>query len=389
MARKTAASKSKAKKPAKKPAKKSAQKPAKKAAKKPAAKSAKKAAPKKATAKKKPAAAKKAVKKTAKKTVKKAAKTPAKKSAPKKSAAKKPAKKAAKKSHPKKATGKATRKATVKKTTKAAAKKAPAKKGAKKAAPKKTAAKTAAKKAPAKKSATKKATAKKAPAKKAPVKKAATKKAAPKKAAPKSAAKSTSTSATTAKAPKKVTFERSATNIPNKGVLIRLKRTGKDYDHAGRQKLRTVAAVEKSSGVEPINLHHRKPTSKELETFRQLLIERRALLMGTVKDLEGHAFSEEAAQVSTNHLADSSTDQYEQEFTLSIMENETEELKEIARALEKIDGGTYGECEACGIDISIERLTAMPYTRICIHCRSKFEEEGGGEEYGVFPETRV
>jgi hypothetical protein len=31
----------------------------------------------------------------------------------------------------------------------------------------------------------------------------------------------------------------------------------------------------------------------------------------------------------------------------------------------------------------------MPYTRICIHCRNKFEEEGGGEEYGVVPERRV
>jgi DnaK suppressor protein len=122
---------------------------------------------------------------------------------------------------------------------------------------------------------------------------------------------------------------------------------------------------------------------------RELLVVRRAQLQGDVKDLEGEAFSDETQRVSTNHLADSSFEQYEQEFTLSMIENESEELREISRALDKMTHGTFGECEACGIDISIERLRAMSYTRICIHCRSKYEEEGGGEEYGVFPERRV
>jgi RNA polymerase-binding protein DksA len=323
-----------------------------KAAKKPATK---KAAPKakKAPAKKAPAK-KPAAKKAAPKAKKPAAKKAAKKPAAKKPAAKKPATKA--KTTTKKAPVKKTTKAPAKKAAKPAAKKSPAKKAApKKAAPAKTAAKATSKKAPAK-----------APAK-VVVKPAA-------------AAKSPN---------KKVSFERSATNIPNKGVLIRLKRTGKNYDSAGREKLRTVAAVEKSPGIEPINLHHRKPNAKELEKFRELLIERRSQLTGVVKDLEAQAFSEDIGHVSTNHLADSSTDQYNQDFALSMMENETEELKEIGRALEKIDIGTYGECEACGIDISLERLAAMPYTRICIHCRTKFEEEGGGEEFGVLPETRI
>lgn len=188
---------------------------------------------------------------------------------------------------------------------------------------------------------------------------------------------------------KKVTIERTATRVPNKGVLIRLKRTGPGYTSDGREILRQVNATEKSKGSNPITLHHRKPSRKEVEDLRGMLLSRRAQLMGDVKDLEAEAFSDETQHVSTNHLADSSFEQYEQEFNLSMIENETEELKEIARALEKIELGTFGECEACGIDISIERLHAMPYTRICIHCRTKYEEEGGGEEYGVFPERRV
>ncbi|MGH9214026.1 MAG: TraR/DksA family transcriptional regulator [Acidimicrobiales bacterium] len=43
------------------------------------------------------------------------------------------------------------------------------------------------------------------------------------------------------------------------------------------------------------------------------------------------------------------------------------QLKEIERALDKIDRGTYGVCEQCGEPIAEPRLEAMPTTRFCIH----------------------
>lgn len=186
-------------------------------------------------------------------------------------------------------------------------------------------------------------------------------------------------------------FARTAVKVPNRGILIRLKRTGAAPAPVAPaiEKTRDVATTERSKGSDPITLHHRKPTKPELEVLRGLLVARREQLMGDVKDLEEEAFSEETQHVSGNHLADGAFEQYEQEFNLSMIENETEELKEIARALEKLDRAEYGVCESCGIDISIERLHAMPYTRICIHCRTKYEEEGGGEQYGVLEERRV
>lgn len=342
------AKKASKKKTAKKPAKKAAKKTTKK---KPAAKK---------PAKKKPAKKASAKKKTAKKPTKKAAKKPAKK---------KPAKKksAAKKS--------ATKKSTTKK--KSAARKKPAKKATKK---------------PAKKSAKKKSAAKKSAGKKKPAAKKSTtsKKTSGKSGKKKTAAKTTRKKSTMAKkssGSKKAGVKRTAKKISNKGVLIKLKRD-KEETPEGKPR-REVKAVEKSRGENPVNLHHRKPTKKEADEFRQLLVVRRAQLQGDVTELQNEAFSDETQQVSTNHLADGAFEQYEQEFALSMIENETEELKEIARAIEKIDRGEYGVCESCGIDISIERLRVMPYTRICIHCREEFEERGGGEEYGVHPERRV
>lgn len=147
--------------------------------------------------------------------------------------------------------------------------------------------------------------------------------------------------------------------------------------------------TERSHGQTPVTLHHRKLTKAELEEFRDLLLARRRQLMGDVEEMEKEAFSDEIKTLSMNHIADSSSEQYEQDFTLQQIENESEELREINRALDKIEQGTYGVCEATGEYISVERLRAMPYTRITMAARERFEREGGGLEFGVHPEPRV
>jgi RNA polymerase-binding transcription factor DksA len=47
------------------------------------------------------------------------------------------------------------------------------------------------------------------------------------------------------------------------------------------------------------------------------------------------------------------------------------EINHIKHALERIENGTYGECEMCGGDIAPKRLEALPYTSVCIDCASR------------------
>ncbi|MEV4422254.1 TraR/DksA C4-type zinc finger protein [Patulibacter sp. NPDC049589] len=49
---------------------------------------------------------------------------------------------------------------------------------------------------------------------------------------------------------------------------------------------------------------------------------------------------------------------------------ELEEAR-VARALEKLDEGTYGVCDACGNPIAPKRLAAMPESVLCIACAAK------------------
>jgi DnaK suppressor protein len=60
-------------------------------------------------------------------------------------------------------------------------------------------------------------------------------------------------------------------------------------------------------------------------------------------------------------------------FMLRIRDREHKLIKKIKKALQRIENGTFGICESCGEEISIERLKARPVTTQCIECKTKEE----------------
>lgn len=68
------------------------------------------------------------------------------------------------------------------------------------------------------------------------------------------------------------------------------------------------------------------------------------------------------------HMAELGSDNFEQEFTLSLMENEEDTLGLIEAAFERIGDGSYGRCVQCDGSIPKARLNAIPYTPVCIRC---------------------
>lgn len=67
-----------------------------------------------------------------------------------------------------------------------------------------------------------------------------------------------------------------------------------------------------------------------------------------------------------NHMADDATDVAEQAKTLALRTHLEGMLKEVERALGRIERGTYGMCEKCGKPIGDERLQAVPWVTLCI-----------------------
>ena len=74
---------------------------------------------------------------------------------------------------------------------------------------------------------------------------------------------------------------------------------------------------------------------------------------------------------------DKSVEQFGQEVSLSLLENERLIGEMVADALRRIDAGTFGRCTNCGREIAGERLNALPYTPFCVDCARKLEAAGG------------
>jgi DnaK suppressor protein len=122
-------------------------------------------------------------------------------------------------------------------------------------------------------------------------------------------------------------------------------------------------------------------TKPELNAFRDTLLTMQARLTGDVSHLANEALrSGGSGQAGGNlsnaplHPADLGTDNFEQEFTLSLLQNQEQVLKEIAEALARIKLGTYGRCEECQAVVPKARLQAVPYTRHCVACARKLQQ---------------
>ena len=121
---------------------------------------------------------------------------------------------------------------------------------------------------------------------------------------------------------------------------------------------------------------------EELELFRQTLMNLRARLRGDLDQMTDEALRRGQPDSSGNlsnvplHMADVGTENYDQEFTLSLIENEQETLDQIQEALVRVEKGTFGTCENCGQPIAKPRLQAIPYARYCIECARERERQG-------------
>jgi DnaK suppressor protein len=72
---------------------------------------------------------------------------------------------------------------------------------------------------------------------------------------------------------------------------------------------------------------------------------------------------------SEEGFADSAQATAERSSLISLVEQLQATRREVADALTRIEQGTYGKCERCGQEIPVERLEALPSTRLCVACK--------------------
>ena len=104
--------------------------------------------------------------------------------------------------------------------------------------------------------------------------------------------------------------------------------------------------------------------------FKEILLQRLDELYSEAeKTVAGMTDNEENFPDPT----DRATLESDRNFTLRIRDRERKLIQKIREALQRIEDGEFGQCEECGDDIGMDRLTARPVTTLCIECKRKQE----------------
>jgi DnaK suppressor protein len=72
---------------------------------------------------------------------------------------------------------------------------------------------------------------------------------------------------------------------------------------------------------------------------------------------------------------DLASEERDREINFILSDRERTKIRQIDEVLERMEEGSYGDCESCGLEIAEERLEAMPFTRLCRDCQQDQERE--------------
>ncbi|MDR0761963.1 MAG: RNA polymerase-binding protein DksA [Campylobacteraceae bacterium] len=110
----------------------------------------------------------------------------------------------------------------------------------------------------------------------------------------------------------------------------------------------------------------------DIEFFKELLLSRKEQVLknidGTTQEIRDMDISDARDDADLASLNISSF------IGQALSVQQSKELLEIEYALGKIDNGTYGICEMCEEEISIQRLKIKPHAKYCIICRGIVEQ---------------
>lgn len=108
----------------------------------------------------------------------------------------------------------------------------------------------------------------------------------------------------------------------------------------------------------------RETLDAAVERLRREVAEAEAMIADTLR---------ESGEGSGDDQADVGSKNFEREHELSVARNARDLLAQSERAAARIEKGTYGACESCGLAIGKARLQAFPRATLCVTCKTREE----------------
>jgi len=116
---------------------------------------------------------------------------------------------------------------------------------------------------------------------------------------------------------------------------------------------------------------------KKLDEYKKILQEMRAQILDDLKvEKRKESLRESSGEHSYSyHMADigSACNENEKSYIIASMEGNV--LEDLDEALNRIEDGSYGKCILCEKEINSKRLEALPFSNLCIECKSAQEKE--------------
>lgn len=112
----------------------------------------------------------------------------------------------------------------------------------------------------------------------------------------------------------------------------------------------------------------------DVQRFKKRLEELKGKLSQSVQSNAKEVKKPDEATGYSQHQADQGTDDFDRHINLEVTTHEFQLLKQIDRALEKIQDGTYGICDISGEKIPPARLDAMPYATTTVKAQEMLEK---------------
>jgi len=112
----------------------------------------------------------------------------------------------------------------------------------------------------------------------------------------------------------------------------------------------------------------------DIARFKKRLEDQKAAITQLVRENAEEVKAPEESKGYSQHQADEGTDDFGRTITLEVTSQEFNILRQIDRALEKIQEGTYGICDLTGEEIPLARLEAIPYATMTVKAQEKLEK---------------
>ncbi len=113
---------------------------------------------------------------------------------------------------------------------------------------------------------------------------------------------------------------------------------------------------------------------KDLNQFKKTLEEKKSELIQLLQKSQSYG-REIDSESEAMDIVDKASSSYTKELMFSRSNQERLFIQAIDEALERIEGGSFGECSNCGEIVNRKRLEAVPWAKLCLACQ-ELEEQG-------------